>query len=91
MYIKLQIFLQHGTFKILEQKDTPAREILCDIHGPDICYFNGNNITLYIRGDDHSRDFTVLDYQNLNSTGNNCISGYYMELTLSLHPLLKRQ
>lgn len=70
MYIKLQIFLQTRALKILEQKDTPPRETLCNIggiriksiHGPDICYFNSNNITLYIRGDDHSRDFTVLDY-----------------------------
>ena len=72
MYIKLQIFIGVRALKILEQKDTPPREILCDIggiriksmHGPDICYFNSNNITFYIRGDDHSRDLTVLDYFN---------------------------
>ena len=70
MYMKLQIFTQIGTLKILEQKDTPPRETLtkCDditiksICGPDICLRTIHDIVFYIRGSDHSRDFTVLNY-----------------------------
>lgn len=70
MYMKLQIFTQEGTLKILEQKDTPPRECLYDfngvcvksIHGPEIMYWNTSEITFYIRGDDRTRDFAVVDY-----------------------------
>ena len=70
MYMKLQIFTQIGTLKILEQKDTPSRQDLCDaygvcvrtIHGPEIIYWNSREAIFYIRGDDHHRDFNVLDY-----------------------------
>lgn len=70
MYMKLQIFTQIGTLKILEQKDTPPRDVLCDvygicvrsIHGPDIIYCGSCGVTFYIRGDDHTRDLTVLNY-----------------------------
>lgn len=70
MYMKLQIFTQTGTFKILEQIDTPCRKTLCDIngvdiksiHGPEIVYWNSYAITFYIRGDQSHRDFAVLNY-----------------------------
>lgn len=70
MYMKLQIFTQIGTLKILEQKDTPCHKALCSIgdvdiksiHGPDIEYWNSHAITFYIRGDDRNRDFTMIDY-----------------------------
>lgn len=70
MYMKLQIFTQEGTLKILEQKDTPPRECLYDfngvcvksIHGPEIMYWNTSEITFYIRGDDRTRDLTVISY-----------------------------
>lgn len=70
MYIKLQIFTDIGTLKILEQKDTPRRETITisngvtikSVFGPDIYHYNRNYIIFYLRGSEHSRDLTVLNY-----------------------------
>lgn len=72
MYMKLQIFTQIGTLKILEQIDTPCYTFLCDvdgvcvksIHGPEIIYYNNQNIIFYIRGDANSRNFAVVNYHD---------------------------